>query len=145
MTVLSMIIGTVLLPNKRECANTQAPTRPLHVFICFVCCRACTQVALTLAIAEEAVEFEHRDLHWGNVLVRPAESVSVAVRLRGVNIEVRAILYGLPYVHHACRCHDVVTPTWTLSCQQYTLPVGFHTQGKLELGNWVLRAMKLLF
>jgi serine/threonine-protein kinase haspin len=46
------------------------------------------QVALTLAIAEEAVEFEHRDLHWGNVLVRPADSTALTVRLRGVDIEV---------------------------------------------------------
>jgi hypothetical protein len=42
----------------------------------------------TLAVAEEAVEFEHRDLHWGNVMVRPADSRSVAFRLRGVDIEV---------------------------------------------------------
>jgi serine/threonine-protein kinase haspin len=47
-----------------------------------------TQVVFTLAVAEEAVEFEHRDLHWGNVMVRPAESRTVAFRLRGVDIEV---------------------------------------------------------
>jgi serine/threonine-protein kinase haspin len=48
-----------------------------------------TQVVFTLAVAEEAVEFEHRDLHWGNVMVRPAEYRTVAFRLRGVDIEVR--------------------------------------------------------
>ena len=28
------------------------------------------QTALTLAVAEEACQFEHRDLHWGNLLIR---------------------------------------------------------------------------
>ena len=27
------------------------------------------QCALTLAVAEEALQFEHRDLHWGNLLI----------------------------------------------------------------------------
>ena len=34
-------------------------------------------------------QFEHRDLHWGNVMVRPADSTAVAFRLRGVDIKVR--------------------------------------------------------
>lgn len=28
------------------------------------------QTVLALAVAEAAVEFEHRDLHWGNLLIR---------------------------------------------------------------------------
>eukprot|EP00798_Chlamydomonas_sp_ICE-L_P014639 gene14639-20675_t len=46
------------------------------------------QVGFALAVAEEAVEFEHRDLHWGNVMVKPAESTSTLFRLRGVDIQV---------------------------------------------------------
>jgi len=46
------------------------------------------QTALTLAVAEEALQFEHRDLHWGNVLLSrpPAEEASESERhvLRGV-------------------------------------------------------------
>lgn len=43
------------------------------------------QTALTLAVAEEALEFEHRDLHWGNLLVRRESAATVArYRLRWV-------------------------------------------------------------
>lgn len=40
------------------------------------------QTALTLAVGEAAAEFEHRDLHWGNVLLRPTLTEEVAMRLR---------------------------------------------------------------
>lgn len=42
-------------------------------------------------MGEEACEFEHRDLHWGNLLIRrtdaPAATSAVAARLRGVELE----------------------------------------------------------
>jgi serine/threonine-protein kinase haspin len=41
------------------------------------------QVALALAVAEDSLAFEHRDLHWGNVMLRPSQSSHVTARLRG--------------------------------------------------------------
>lgn len=42
-------------------------------------------------MAEEACQFEHRDLHWGNLLIRrseePAATAAVGARLRGVDLE----------------------------------------------------------
>ena len=35
------------------------------------------KVAHTLAVAEQAIEFEHRDLHWGNVLVKEVKGTKV--------------------------------------------------------------------
>lgn len=44
-----------------------------------------------MAVAEEACQFEHRDLHWGNLLIRrseePAATAAVGARLRGVDLE----------------------------------------------------------
>ena len=48
------------------------------------------QAALTLAVAEEACCFEHRDLHWGNILIRRDGTETVKYRLRGVDITVQA-------------------------------------------------------
>jgi serine/threonine-protein kinase haspin len=36
------------------------------------------------------VEFEHRDLHWGNLLIAPATTKAIAFRLDGVDILVEA-------------------------------------------------------
>ncbi|BDA51282.1 probable serine/threonine-protein kinase haspin at C-terminar half [Coccomyxa sp. Obi] len=47
------------------------------------------QTVLALAVAEAAVEFEHRDLHWGNLLIRRVPvSCRTSCRLRRVDIEV---------------------------------------------------------
>lgn len=41
------------------------------------------QTALGLAAAEEAVRFEHRDLHWGNVLIKPTKTKSLDFQIEG--------------------------------------------------------------
>lgn len=41
------------------------------------------QVAFGLAVAEEAYQFEHRDLHWGNVLIAPTDQKYATFVLRG--------------------------------------------------------------
>lgn len=44
-----------------------------------------------MGVAEEACQFEHRDLHWGNLLIRRAEGpgpgTTVHARLRGVELD----------------------------------------------------------
>ncbi|XP_054004826.1 uncharacterized protein LOC128890400 isoform X1 [Hylaeus anthracinus] len=39
------------------------------------------QAALALAVAEKAIEFEHRDLHWGNVLISPTTESHIHYKL----------------------------------------------------------------
>lgn len=46
------------------------------------------QVALSLAVAESEFQFEHRDLHWGNVLVSPTAEKFITYYLNGKSIEV---------------------------------------------------------
>ncbi|KAJ8974882.1 hypothetical protein NQ317_011728 [Molorchus minor] len=49
------------------------------------------QVACALAIAEEHMHFEHRDLHWGNVLLSDADrNKKINFRLDGKNYEIMA-------------------------------------------------------
>ncbi|KHG30786.1 Putative serine/threonine-protein kinase haspin [Gossypium arboreum] len=51
------------------------------------------QVTAALAVAEAAYEFEHRDLHWGNLLLSRNGSVTVKFILEGKQISFRT--YGL--------------------------------------------------
>lgn len=50
----------------------------------------CLQATIALAVGEEACLFEHRDLHWGNILLRRTGTPSVAARLRGAPISAAA-------------------------------------------------------
>ncbi|XP_032689218.1 uncharacterized protein LOC116852706 [Odontomachus brunneus] len=45
------------------------------------------QTALALAVAEKAFEFEHRDLHWGNVLISRTKESYVYYNLNGKEIK----------------------------------------------------------
>ncbi|XP_043583360.1 uncharacterized protein LOC122568084 isoform X2 [Bombus pyrosoma] len=45
------------------------------------------QAALALAVAEKAIEFEHRDLHWGNILISSTNEDYVHYKIGQKNIE----------------------------------------------------------
>lgn len=46
------------------------------------------QTALTLAVAERKFEFEHRDLHWGNVLLSRTDEKFIEFRIDGQQIRI---------------------------------------------------------
>jgi Haspin like kinase domain len=96
--------------------------------------RVLCQVALTLAVAEEACRFEHRDLHWGNLLIRRggpetgrwrlrwaavclSESVCLLIRLGGPETG-RWRLRWVPSVYPRRRWHGAALQ-------------GFHVAGSL--------------
>ncbi|VDQ15065.1 unnamed protein product [Trichobilharzia regenti] len=46
------------------------------------------QIAISLAAAESALQFEHRDLHWHNVLIRSTPQWKLRYRVDGVRYAV---------------------------------------------------------
>lgn len=75
------------------------------------------QVAFSLAVAEESLQFEHRDLHWGNVLVQKTKKTHLKYKLMGQlyklechNIHVSIIDFTLSRLHtgiKSCYMHVV--------------------------------------
>ena len=43
-----------------------------------------------MPVAEHEVQFEHRDLHWGNILVRSTETKAFRYEIDGVEYEVKS-------------------------------------------------------
>jgi serine/threonine-protein kinase haspin len=68
--------------------NTAAAVQKGHLSVSHLLL-ACLQVAMALAVAEEAVAFEHRDLHWGNIMLSPATSTHISCRLTNCSIKMR--------------------------------------------------------
>lgn len=46
------------------------------------------QMALALAIAEKKLQFEHRDLHWGNILLSPTDEKFINFKFNGNSIQI---------------------------------------------------------
>uniref|UniRef100_T1IIX0 non-specific serine/threonine protein kinase n=1 Tax=Strigamia maritima TaxID=126957 RepID=T1IIX0_STRMM len=67
------------------------------------------QIAAALAVAEKAVKFEHRDLHWGNILVKDTQESYIAFTFNGgamqiISHKVRATMidFGLSRLEEDC-------------------------------------------
>ncbi|KAK3017003.1 hypothetical protein RJ639_006569 [Escallonia herrerae] len=56
-------------------------------------CSLLVQVTTALAVAEAAYQFEHRDLHWGNILLSRKDSTTLEYILKGEKIYVKT--FGL--------------------------------------------------
>jgi serine/threonine-protein kinase haspin len=71
------------------CADGGADLEHVELRTFAEACAVLLQVTTALAVAEEACRFEHRDLHWGNVLLRRcgADETRTA-RLNGVDVTV---------------------------------------------------------
>lgn len=78
------------------------------------------QATLALAVAESCLEFEHRDLHWGNILVDTVPDNSRQVyclrgqdwNLQGAGIKICLIdftLSRLTGAHGTVKCADLAT------------------------------------
>ncbi|TPX61914.1 hypothetical protein PhCBS80983_g00768 [Powellomyces hirtus] len=62
------LYALVVLPNRGKDLEHSAP------FTIQQCKSMIQQLVMSIAFAEEDMEFEHRDLHWGNVLVRSVDA-----------------------------------------------------------------------
>lgn len=72
------------------------------------------QTGCTLAVAEQVLEFEHRDLHWGNVLVSETAEKNVTFKLCGKEYTVPT--QGVRV--STCKTGNVTIPFMTLSYER---------------------------
>ncbi|XP_021830465.1 serine/threonine-protein kinase haspin homolog [Prunus avium] len=56
------------------------------------------QVTAALAVAEAAYEFEHRDLHWGNILLSRNDSVTMPFTLEGKQMFIQTFGLGMSII-----------------------------------------------
>lgn len=64
------------------------------VFLTFFFVYFAPQTALTLAVAEQKFQFEHRDLHWGNILIAPTTEKFSEFSLGGGSV-VKLLTHGV--------------------------------------------------
>jgi len=46
-------------------------------------------LVFSFAVAESVLEFEHRDLHWGNILVRETDAPFLVYNINGKSYEIK--------------------------------------------------------
>ncbi|KAH8354060.1 hypothetical protein KR084_006611, partial [Drosophila pseudotakahashii] len=77
---------------------------------------ALQQIILTLAIGEEEYQFEHRDLHWGNILIESTaqkhkcfkfENSNLNVLSKGVNITIIDYTLSRITINDCCHYNDL--------------------------------------
>ncbi|KAK6639174.1 hypothetical protein RUM43_007444 [Polyplax serrata] len=105
------------------------------------------QTAFTLAVAERAFEFEHRDLHWGNLLIHRTKNKSISIVLDDVKyniptkgVKVSIIDFTLSRILHeeCCLFNDLsVDPTLFTSQGDYQFEIYRMMQREMR-NDWSL-------
>ena len=83
------------LPGHKSCLTVRRSKVLWSPVRAFVMCMM--QAVVALAVAEAACQFEHRDLHWGNVLLRRGAPATTHARLRCT-----PWLGGMARISYAC-------------------------------------------
>ncbi|XP_014469958.1 PREDICTED: uncharacterized protein LOC106741972 [Dinoponera quadriceps] len=103
------------------------------------------QTALALAVAERAFEFEHRDLHWGNILISRTEESHMyynlngrEIKIRSNNVKVSVIDYTLSrMLYHGCCIYNdlALDPDLFIAHGEYQFEIYRLMRDKIQ-NNW---------